>query len=704
MDHQVVGIALVVEETGKGSKLVFKYPFAPQHQQQQAVSNGATTSKDDSKLTKNAISTKDKSKKQTSSSSSRLTTQINHQSSIFFRLPSRTLAKLFRTKPPLCGQPVSLNIEGTVFCCRSVLLQQSSTTAPTSGGGINNNSNHHYQDDNISITSSIATTKQNNNPHNYSSSSLSITMSPSNNTTTTNASNSNTNSNVAVEGLVLFSIIVAFKPMYQEKITLNPSSSSSLSKKVTNNSYNHYYNHQEQQNNTKHSKSNTSTTSNHTSGTITTTNSNTINSNHNNNTYKRVNEHGSGSLHFEAVRKIHLTLSRLCKVLEREEKRCLYVSRQVSHLLHVTKDWNDGKDGEDGSGDKNSSGNIGDTGGDGSEGNKSVGDGGSTKDALNSNNTAKNVTIISGSSDNAGDDGRGGNAGDDFHNSSSQLQTQNDHHNIEKRIKSLDIKNYDNPIEIAMNATRQNQFLNNEEETHRQKLDIMLSASPPPTWPYETSISSISSSNNNNNNENIMTEEDLILHSTRYKKESIPLYGNLALELAQTFHALSRNYADIRPSPESLLSGRDGIVYINHHMAVKVEPVKATTFNSNTTYNIPHLSHYQQQQPQNSFLRSYHTLLFHPVSAKELLAHKMMKSPSSPITTSDKDLTKRQENPNWRRLEKLLIVADDPFKSLSDMAIEAAMTLQSTIDVATSLLESGVCIALPVMTTYTRCV
>ena len=30
-----------------------------------------------------------------------------------------------------------------------------------------------------------------------------------------------------------------------------------------------------------------------------------------------------------------MCISRLCKVLEREEKRCLYVTRQIAHLVNV---------------------------------------------------------------------------------------------------------------------------------------------------------------------------------------------------------------------------------------------------------------------------------------------------------------------------------------------------------------------------------
>merc|ERR1712161_100884 len=44
---------------------------------------------------------------------------------LFFRLPPRAMAKLFRARTPMCGQqPTTLTVGGTIFCSKSVLLQQ----------------------------------------------------------------------------------------------------------------------------------------------------------------------------------------------------------------------------------------------------------------------------------------------------------------------------------------------------------------------------------------------------------------------------------------------------------------------------------------------------------------------------------------------------------------------------------------------------
>ena len=94
--HQrVLGIALVVEEVGKFSKLAFRYPPSPPSHQN-------------------------------SSQGGRQSKEYDHrEDNIFFSLPSKVMAKLFRTKPALCGQLMTLSIDGTIFCCRSVLLNQS---------------------------------------------------------------------------------------------------------------------------------------------------------------------------------------------------------------------------------------------------------------------------------------------------------------------------------------------------------------------------------------------------------------------------------------------------------------------------------------------------------------------------------------------------------------------------------------------------
>eukprot|EP00536_Pseudo-nitzschia_multiseries_P015797 jgi/Psemu1/292209/fgenesh1_pg.956_\ len=55
---------------------------------------------------------------------------------LFFTLTARQMAKLFRTKRSLCNQPMTLRVNKTVFCCHAVLLNEHEGTG---GGGGNGN-------------------------------------------------------------------------------------------------------------------------------------------------------------------------------------------------------------------------------------------------------------------------------------------------------------------------------------------------------------------------------------------------------------------------------------------------------------------------------------------------------------------------------------------------------------------------------------
>ncbi len=741
-----MGIALVVEEIGKGSKLVFKYPLEPQKSKKNkylpstssvapssspsvadaVTSNTYTNAKEAGYLNSNSRNcTRNQPTERRVAATNTVTNSItgtgttrrhHHQKhdsnnngedddnddddikdDIFFRLKARVMAKLFRTKPPLCGQPVSLNIEGTIFCCRSVLLnpnqpQQQQPQQHHHHQGTNNNM--HTMNDNLVDDMSINSRMQ------YSASSGGAGISPmagSSNSTFVGlhagAGGGGGNAgDPSADGLVLFSIIVAMRPNYNHQRNIIWASDNFLDldlypkkrkeRKPSNS-----------KNDVRNTKSNGSGTQNNQLSKVKNNASNSVGSNSNNkndpdidnvnNEYieNRVNERGS--LHFPAIRRIHLTLSRLCQVLEREERRCMYVSRQVSHLLKV------GKKGE------------------------GEGEGETASTALSASPSAKveSKTTIADSTDNA--------VGETIMSLTSigneNIQNNNSNTVFVDNSGGNEINTYDNPIANALDIysasvekSNNDNFASGDEEQRkiykqkqRERLDLMLSAPPPPT-----SIKNSSNHNIKNSEENtdpIFDHEGKFQHLT---KESIPIYGNLALELAQTYHALSRNSRDIRPSTDSLLSGRDGIVYINLHVAVQVEPAAAENVTRcDVTHSSSHAHHHINIPPLSPlfpFLRPYHTLLFYPLSAAEILRHSMKKT----SRRTDADSTNHQQTsdhcPNLRRMEKLLLVADDPFKSLNDMATDAALSLPTIIETAKSLLESGLCIAVPVMTMSTK--
>jgi len=188
---RVLGIALVVEERGKGARLVFRYPAVPECD----------------------------------------------ADNLFFTLPPRTIAKIFRPKKPLSNQPMTISLGGTVFCCRAVLM-----------------SAEHLKDS---------------------------------------------------SALVLFSVIVSLIPSvhtsaipisgwYERDITDLAGAGSPQAR-------------MQRKGEDAETRS------------------------------KRV--HLKPSTSFLALRKIHVSLARLCRVLEREEQRCRYVSLQSVQLQKIAEDF-----------------------------------------------------------------------------------------------------------------------------------------------------------------------------------------------------------------------------------------------------------------------------------------------------------------------------------------------------------------------------
>ena len=437
--HQrVLGIALVVEEVGKFSKLAFRYPPSPQNSPQQGSSSSSRHSK---------------------------VFQAHHEN-VFFSLPPKVMAKLFRTKPALCGQPMTLSIGGTIFCCRSVLL------------------NKFHEEESVDENGSV------HSKHSQGGSGPGAVDATS------------------LDRLVMFSIIVAV-----------------LSTRGSTERGSTMYNRQ------------------------------TIDD-HDQKDNDQMKEFKSQN--FPVIQRIHLSLFRLCAVLQREERRCIYMSRQVAHLLEIQA---------------NTSSQIGE-----------------------------------GSSD-------------------------------DKR---------------------------NNEYNEAEVVEIMITAKSPKPVIVD-----------------IGTEEETSRRT--YRRYSIPLHGNLAAELADTYFALARNDVAFRSSPASLLTGRDGIIYINLHISVNIEAASKRE-NSDKQFradaSIP-------DHDMLKALRPYHTILFPTVSSDELL-----QNITTTASNSDGDLSQRI-------LQKLLLVCD-PFKSLYDMSLETALPLSAMTEAATSLIDSGACIAVPVIQSSTR--
>jgi hypothetical protein len=435
---RVLGIALVAERMGAGARMIFRYPTAPL-----------------------AGITED----------------------LFFQIPPHQLAKLFRPKPALCGQPMTLSVGGTVFCCRAVLMED--------------NPEAKAREEDM-------------------------------NTTTTENKNS----------LHLFSVIVALAPQVR-------TSSIPIAGWFEGNTEEQ----PEKQSHLHHSlamlegKLGPSSTG------------------------------SRASASFLSVRSVHVSLARLCRVLEREERRCRYVSLQTDLFQTIRNDM---------------------------------------ERKLDEQHKAASSSMPPSAT-----------------NSPASLHHKKPSH---KRHNSL--SGPVREIQKALKAKESNLLDSQQQEWEQQLTEIFIAAAPPTN-----------------------TEND-IQHQ-----------GNLVRECLQVYHALARNDHDFPPSPSLLLTGRDGVVYINRHIAVAIEAVS------------PYRMAPTECQP---VIRPYHTLLFHHASPSELLESLSIPGSAAP-----------------RRLQQLLLTVN-PQKSLNDISTDANLPLTTTMEIAAYLANRGVCLASPVLSRNSR--
>lgn len=141
----VLGIALVMEEVGKGARLVFRYPASPppyfvgSKHSRENVTSTATTNNNLNEVSggKRGGGGSHASQKPRQNNDQGGMNNANGSIDLFFELPARVISKLFRPKRPLCGQPLTLNVSGTTFCCRAELFDNLHSTPSTVGGDEN---------------------------------------------------------------------------------------------------------------------------------------------------------------------------------------------------------------------------------------------------------------------------------------------------------------------------------------------------------------------------------------------------------------------------------------------------------------------------------------------------------------------------------------------------------------------------------------
>ena len=544
---RVLGIALVVDQLGKGSKLSFRYPASP------------------------------------------LTEETED---LFFRLPARQMAKLFRPKATLCGQPMTLSVGGTVFCCYAVLMEDNISN-PSGGNDTGSNSD--------------ATGAGNEE----------------------DATNATGKTNSPIDQLVLFSVIVALAP---------PLNTQNLPITGWLESYPHDYHHVHPNLNKpskgKHKERQTKTSDSASSR------------------IRKV------SPSFLSIRRVHVSLARLCRVMEREERRCRYVSGQTHRFEQVKKelkrDWL-----RQSSESVISTTNLGTNTGTMTSGSNSTAgvpppsSSSSSTTAVKATPASANNSPVSISSTKTAKVQTSGMGTTDHRAANPKLHRRTHSFSFLDRdvgsgSTSTHPKQRTKPADTTGGSAR-DQF-ENSEEFAQEFLDTIMSLPP--------------ASSQEKEGEN--GGEDLY-----YGHE-----GNLARELIQVFHALARNNHDFPPTPDTLLSGRDAAVFLNRHLLVPIEAISPPP-------SVVHPFYDDMFSPTGiiPLVQPYQTLLFPYASASELLD----------------SLTSSSSGPPPRRLQ-LLLRTIHPQKSLADVAMETNIPLQVIIDMASYMIEQGACIASSVLT------
>ena len=144
----------------------------------------------------------------------------------------------------------------------------------------------------------------------------------------------------------------------------------------------------------------------------------------------------------------------------------------------------------------------------------------------------------------------------------------------------------------------------------------------------------------------------------------IKLQGNLARELANVFHFISSTTTHSNNNLK-----REGVVYINRHVAVPLEP-------------IDQLSKTQHQYS----IEPHQTLLFPTQTATEVLAGLI---DDSSIGINDMSASSSSISQTLCRLLPHI----QPRKSLTDIAWDSSVSLPHAMNAATWLINSGICVA-----------
>ena len=272
---------------------------------------------------------------------------------------------------------------------------------------------------------------------------------------------------------------------------------------------------------------------------------------------------------FLAIRRVHISLVRFCRALEREENRCGYVTYQ-SRILFQTRnertkqlDLMRNRNSRQGSLSPNPSGNGGNGSGDrsplGTRGTVGLGGG------LQHHHTPRHSRQSS------------------FLSTPGAMNTVLSESSLKSAFDNNDLGG------DTMGTVEQ------EQEKEQEILELMLACNP---------------------------KENPEGQQHPYQKRQ---HGNLVRDLVAVFHSLSRNDHEHPPTPNSLLCERDAVVYVNQHFAIPIDAAglsghsQSSSFSRGTSLLKQHKIGSAPIGGGMPDVRPYYTLLFPHASPSKLL-------------------------------------------------------------------------------------
>lgn len=151
-------------------------------------------------------------------------------------------------------------------------------------------------------------------------------------------------------------------------------------------------------------------------------------------------------------------------------------------------------------------------------------------------------------------------------------------------------------------------------------------------------------------------------------------HGNLARELAEVFHFLAKHDDPASPATASaILSralGRDGVIYINRHVAVPLESIDTLPTKIDRNNQMPRLVH----EANGDIVNPHETLLFPNSSPSEILLGienvTLSSSVGNSMSTTDISASVSISHALRRMLAHM-----HPGKSLQEVALDSALSL-----------------------------